>query len=125
MTVASRPQLGAHPRSRGEHAGPPPTRQQRLGSSPLTRGAHLVWVDPSGANRLIPAHAGSTPTLSSACLRCGAHPRSRGEHDEDELSEDDADGSSPLTRGARLNAEKVEVCRGLIPAHAGSTCMPQ
>ncbi|KXI17745.1 hypothetical protein HMPREF3227_01356 [Corynebacterium sp. CMW7794] len=32
-------------------------------------------------------------------------------------------GSSPLTRGAPRRGELVYILQGLIPAHAGSTCL--
>ena len=70
---------------------------------------------------LIPAHAGSTPFGRFTCPPIGAHPRSRGEHEETIRYAIARSGSSPLTRGAPL----VCVCQAegkrLIPAHAGST----
>ena len=50
-----------------------------------------------------------------------AHPRSRGEHPDRYLLAGEHDGSSPLTRGARLPTLVKYDRRGLIPAHAGST----
>ena len=70
----------AHPRSRGEHAVLARHARVALGSSPLTRGAPRLarwYLDHA---RLIPAHAGSTCSISSAITSAGAHPRSRGEH---------------------------------------------
>ena len=72
--------LRAHPRSRGEHVSALRSRALSLGSSPLTRGAlrkEFVEVVTGG---LIPAHAGSTQTLSRILSSAWAHPRSRGEH---------------------------------------------
>ena len=53
----------------------------------------------------------------------GAHPRSRGEHGHKLRVTGDDTGSSPLTRGARANQSVVLPSGGLIPAHAGSTCV--
>ena len=51
---------------------------------------------------LIPAHAGNTQIEVSEQETIGAHPRSRGEHyDQDEAPAMTA-GSSPLTRGTLL-----------------------
>ena len=57
--------LGAHPRSRGEHAewlgkvlGP-------AGSSPLARGARTATPRMNSTDGLIPARAGSTPGTDS------------------------------------------------------------
>ena len=112
----------AHPRSRGEN-GEVEIPEWRLdGSSPLTRGKRVE----RGANlihiRLIPAHAGKTPSTCPADRRSRAHPRSRGENDEDASGGVGEAGSSPLTRGKRAPRTGGS-CRGrLIPAHAGKTC---
>ena len=52
--------LWAHPRSRGEHRTMPINHLPPRGSSPLTRGAHVIPGVPAPVARLIPAHAGST-----------------------------------------------------------------
>ena len=91
------------------------------GSSPLTRGALDERADNFEIIRLIPAHAGSTVRR---CARRGhgpAHPRSRGEHISQNAPPIFDGGSSPLTRGARQDAQAAATPRGLIPAHAGST----
>ncbi len=110
-----------HPRSRGEH----PTRRLRSpsnpGSSPLTRGARRCRIHQGPRRRIIPAHAGSTPTPLAWRLRVPDHPRSRGEHSPVLRSIVQRDGSSPLTRGALASAWVAnQTCR-IIPAHAGST----
>ena len=90
---------GAHPRSRGENAGGCGQRAGLLGSSPLTRGKLEVPTGPGGGEGLIPAHAGKTRCKSSKRTSATAHPRSRGENDQDQDSEEHVPGSSPLTRG--------------------------
>ena len=114
----------AHPRSRGEHVDLLVDEGLGVGSSPLTRGALRHGRVSGRAPGLIPAHAGST--CSNAChwCSCGAHPRSRGEHDGLVDVHSVPQGSSPLTRGARKTARKSRRQRRLIPAHAGST-LPQ
>ena len=111
----------AHPRSRGEHLPGELEDDGVEGSSPLTRGAHYRDKWEPWRKGLIPAHAGSTSSGSSKPTRAGAHPRSRGEHDEDFNRLTDQMGSSPLTRGAHPSRRHRPAHPGLIPAHAGST----
>ena len=53
----------AHPRSRGEHYKLKTDIKAAEGSSPLTRGAQDGRLGRLDVDRLIPAHAGSTPGL--------------------------------------------------------------
>ena len=53
---------GAHPRSRGENMASRTRSTSSAGSSPLTRGKRADEVLYSVARRLIPAHAGKTPS---------------------------------------------------------------
>ena len=106
---------------RGEHAVAALARAQTQGSSPLARGALGDDADVVAADGIIPACAGST------CYRCRLsasswdHPRLRGEHTRPCASMSSASGSSPLARGARLIKESTILCKGIIPACAGST----
>ena len=114
--------IRAHPRSRGEHIVDVRLSITRPGSSPLTRGAHLESQRLLAPPGLIPAHAGSTAPGFSYAAAARAHPRSRGEHPTFSNSDRRVSGSSPLTRGAPSNRVLEHELRGLIPAHAGSTC---
>ena len=111
----------AHPRSRGENAGVGAALMLAPGSSPLTRGKHAGSLDRLAGERLIPAHAGKTPSCGSTCGRMGAHPRSRGENDLPRERFVRVDGSSPLTRGKRRTYQPADLRHRLIPAHAGKT----
>ena len=71
--------------------------------------------------RLIPAHAGKTGSRPLGRYRLRAHPRSRGENAHARASASWPAGSSPLTRGKRVEAELLRLLEGLIPAHAGKT----
>ena len=113
--------MRAHPRSRGEHKSKAKAPVFRVGSSPLTRGAPVATVSRSPGVRLIPAHAGSTPTPVTLDKGCEAHPRSRGEHAGGSLIDELRKGSSPLTRGALQPTINTPTKGRLIPAHAGST----
>ena len=97
------------------------TSQGACGSSPLTRGKlSAVWVVIS-VFRLIPAHAGKTPSRTPKKWPPGAHPRSRGENDESRPAKFSVDGSSPLTRGKPEELQAWFEESRLIPAHAGKT----
>ena len=89
----------AHPRSRGEHSVALSSAGSLRGSSPLARGtltSHLAGVAIPG---LIPARAGNTWAVPRICRVHGAHPRSRGEHTDDDDVMKSNPGSSPLARG--------------------------
>ena len=115
------PLIWAHPRSRGEHTRKSAHNSVAGGSSPLTRGALHVHGAAGAHGRLIPAHAGSTHVDGPGDAGAAAHPRSRGEHLGAGNESRGANGSSPLTRGARETCRGGSSRRGLIPAHAGST----
>ena len=111
----------AHPRSRGENATGSICVGSRVGSSPLTRGKHLVVQDVPERRRLIPAHAGKTRGMTIPIVLHRAHPRSRGENARRTRSLLGCGGSSPLTRGKpSTRRNPAPTCR-LIPAHAGKT----
>ena len=95
--------------------------EQRRGSSPLTRGKPARNDCEGRRLRLIPAHAGKTGGIRAGAPTVGAHPRSRGENCERIIAWYLHWGSSPLTRGKRLDARPDGLDAGLIPAHAGKT----
>ena len=113
--------MTAHPRSRGENAIPLKASVSGPGSSPLTRGKRRLRQVPAGRARLIPAHAGKTTAATGPGGSCTAHPRSRGENRRAHSSAVSVSGSSPLTRGKRLNRGRSHTLLRLIPAHAGKT----
>ena len=113
----------AHPRSRGENHLRAILAAQNQGSSPLTRGKRGEGDDDAHTRRLIPAHAGKTGTRCGPRRRQQAHPRSRGENMRIVIEVDTEQGSSPLTRGKLTHARLTRRESGLIPAHAGKTCI--
>ena len=117
----SRHAARAHPRSRGENSDRAVPEGPERGSSPLTRGKPACLAGAISATRLIPAHAGKTPTLVYESASARAHPRSRGENGALNLVALAAVGSSPLTRGKPSPGIRRSVRAGLIPAHAGKT----
>ena len=110
-----------HPRIRGEHLRNVIIDAQKAGSSPHTRGAPTDSRSPSGAGRIIPAYAGSTPACPSPSGAGRDHPRIRGEHGMRGAAAGAAAGSSPHTRGAHVGDAGMIAIVGIIPAYAGST----
>ena len=111
----------AHPRSRGENSSEAGDEKGSTGSSPLTRGKLLMRTNENLVGGLIPAHAGKTSSSGRLTLGTGAHPRSRGENEEQLFDYLDTTGSSPLTRGKLVGRVDGHPDHGLIPAHAGKT----
>ena len=93
------------------------------GSSPPTRGARRVCGVGGCGLRLIPAYAGSTTSCFVISSRRPAHPRLRGEHENQRATKSIPLGSSPPTRGALGECDGVPGQGGLIPAYAGSTAI--
>ena len=114
-------QQAAHPRSRGENGAHGDADALQGGSSPLTRGKRAALQFPPSPHRLIPAHAGKTGRRHSGCMAARAHPRSRGENSPRCRMWATSGGSSPLTRGKRVNTAVSWISGRLIPAHAGKT----
>ena len=111
----------AHPRSRGENGFARLEGGGVRGSSPLTRGKPPPSGRYQAVPRLIPAHAGKTTPARCASEGPGAHPRSRGENCSSSTHTRSGRGSSPLTRGKRVDRRSPISCPRLIPAHAGKT----
>ena len=111
----------AHPRSRGENKHYTRGQFTITGSSPLTRGKHLLLEGAHVVYGLIPAHAGKTSEAVVSITHLPAHPRSRGENIAEQGWDAYALGSSPLTRGKRVRISAERIIRRLIPAHAGKT----
>ena len=115
----------AHPRSRGENASNFYVPFQSQGSSPLTRGKPGDRASDRLPRRLIPAHAGKTVRFRRLLARSRAHPRSREENILSRFFTKSHTGSSPLTRGKRIELLRAVPEPGLIPTHAGKTRRPR
>ncbi len=111
----------AHPRLRGADDAQSGTRNQSLGSSPLTRGGPKKISDTGSAGRLIPAYAGRTYFTCVTSINSEAHPRLRGADRPRQSARRSPTGSSPLTRGGQLRLVPILALLGLIPAYAGRT----
>ena len=113
----------AHPRSRGENGRTSRPSFPVAGSSPLTRGKRRRCPECDRRAGLIPAHAGKTTTADLRQQEKAAHPRSRGENRARTPWCAAWPGSSPLTRGKLSSVRRPSPRIGLIPAHAGKTCL--
>ena len=113
----------AHPRSRGENELSGEYLANIIGSSPLTRGKPKPDSPVTAGGGLIPAHAGKTAACAALTMLRAAHPRSRGENRVILTEAAGVIGSSPLTRGKLRGVEHDVWLTGLIPAHAGKTCV--
>lgn len=112
---------GTHPRSRGENETCAPERCPPYGSSPLTRGKHIMrrgWPTCPG---ITPRWAGCHPHAYRATIPRRTHPRSRREHTSNAIGIVRSAGSSLLTRGTLSPRQESEALLGIIPAHAGNT----
>ena len=110
-----------HPRSRGVYQSGLVASQMGLGSSPLARGLPRRVRHASAVARIIPARAGFTIHEHAPGSRVGDHPRSRGVYAPTRCSGGGRQGSSPLARGLRYEAELVNIDPRIIPARAGFT----
>ena len=72
---------------------------------------------------IIPAHAGLTHEEFHRSRSARDHPRACGAHDVKGLNIHDNVGSSPRMRGSLPFFIDINICLGIIPAHAGLTRM--
>ena len=91
-----------HPRMRGEHGGAMWVNAGDPGSSPHARGARQSFAASLAVRGIIPACAGSTPSLPNDYQANWDHPRMRGEHTVRVVRPTLSRGSSPHARGAQL-----------------------
>ena len=111
----------AHPRRCGENFIPVSQSVLPAGSSPQVRGKLSALVLEHLENRLIPAGAGKTRSITQPQRYVPAHPRRCGENPADPDAVPTLNGSSPQVRG-KHHAYTLERGRTrLIPAGAGKT----
>ena len=95
------------------------------GSSPRVRGKLLHTTNRHPQKRLIPACAGKTMAPGGGYKSFEAHPRVCGENCFSGLPTLYGTGSSPRVRGKLRPIVAPSNARGLIPACAGKTLVPQ
>ena len=110
-----------HPRARGENLSGTRLFFEAEGTSPRTRGKQPGNIQPPPRSRNIPAHAGKTGYSIGEGSAAGEHPRARGENAYALLENNGASGTSPRTRGKRIQHQSQNPRLRNIPAHAGKT----
>ena len=113
--------ISVHPRVHGElnvALSPTPTR---FGSSPRTRGTPDRSRRPPPENRFIPAYTGNSRHLLPTRVRGTVHPRVHGELPASSAICWSFSGSSPRTRGTRIDAGATDRCDRFIPAYTGNS----
>ena len=71
--------------------------------------------------RFIPAYAGNSTLNNVTFQTCAVHPRLRGELNYETSSFNPQNGSSPLTRGTRIDHTFCRIKVRFIPAYAGNS----
>ena len=98
-----------------------PSITSKHGSSPLTRGTQQKNCLQGHHLRFIPAYAGNSSISSTSSNGLTVHPRLRGELCLISTGRRLLIGSSPLTRGTRLNQFFNIFSQRFIPAYAGNS----
>ena len=114
-----------HPRTRGVYFTQLTATDAVLGSSPHTRGLLGGRAAHAPARGIIPAHAGFTPRRTGPGCVSPDHPRTRGVYITGKKVMTLDEGSSPHTRGLRVDAVDQPRVGRIIPAHAGFTETPR
>ena len=110
-----------HPRACGELFVDDAPAVVAVGSSPRMRGTPAVPPKCHGCRRIIPAHAGNSPSESTASCAAADHHRACGELLTEGQTPTGSDGSSPRMRGTHLPGERKQPLYRIIPAHAGNS----
>ena len=112
-----------HPRACGAHACCRSASIYSLGSSPRMRGSRRQKDLLFASRGIIPAHAGLTAASGNSAMAARDHPRACGAHQMTDTRQCFRWGSSPRMRGSRNLILRRLVHAGIIPAHAGLTCV--
>ena len=110
-----------HPRTRGVYDAQSLVQEGDIGSSPHTRGLLYAASGEITGPRIIPAHAGFTSQGGPRAREPPDHPRTRGVYFPPRDRSIPRVGSSPHTRGLRVDPGAQGIRPGIIPAHAGFT----
>ena len=121
MLVLPRSTSPAHPRTGGENSTSRIRRFPITGSSPHGRGKRNCSRGRRQRERLIPARAGKTTTVTANGADFEAHPRTGGENEGVGIWSPENTGSSPHGRGKLAGVGTRIEQRRLIPARAGKT----
>ena len=110
-----------HPRACGENTVGSILTGWNDGSPPRVRGKRVRERDLSRDERITPARAGKTMTVSATTLAAGDHPRACGENSRIGSRPTFHPGSPPRVRGKRRYRYDRWRAAGITPARAGKT----
>ena len=110
-----------HPRACGANLSTFITPLRASGSSPRMRGKRVVGLHDTVRIRIIPAHAGQTPSWGPPEPVWTDHPRACGANPTSSTFPLISCGSSPRMRGKPHHEVHIQVQFRIIPAHAGQT----
>ena len=110
-----------HPRACGENTVGSILTGWNDGSPPRVRGKRVRERDLSRDERITPARAGKTMTVSATTLAAGDHPRACGENSRIGSRPTFHPGSPPRVRGKRIPWNAIHWRLGITPARAGKT----
>ena len=113
-----------HPRACGELFSVAMNTGSVCGSSPRMRGTLQCVHGRPPQVRIIPAHAGNSPTRSCRADSGRDHPRACGELGNLTCSDNPHRGSSPRMRGTPVPTSPSSRVPRIIPAHAGNSPWP-
>jgi len=120
-STSPRPAREDHPRVCGADGLVAGESPRSGGSSPRVRGRRVAERLGRGLERIIPACAGPTSTLTGRSTRCRDHPRVCGADAARETRSLPMMGSSPRVRGRHRRRGRPAGDCGIIPACAGPT----
>ena len=118
---SSRKRVTDHPRACGANPRMLNVPHTPSGSSPRMRGKPMVQRIAVKHIRIIPAHAGQTPTGTCSAKPATDHPRACGANPVSEVKARWSVGSSPRMRGKHACLTGCPRPFRIIPAHAGQT----
>ena len=110
-----------HPRACGANPCSVVRSESSAGSSPRMRGKLIECLRHNLDTRIIPAHAGQTPSIPVRCPSRPDHPRACGANSWTLTGSVKEDGSSPRMRGKLSESRRSISSHRIIPAHAGQT----
>ena len=122
-TVLLSPTSGArdHPRTCGEQQSGRAQKFSLQGSPPHMRGTADSIIVREDADRITPAHAGTSQAGEKEISPSGDHPRTCGEQRAMQEMPDSCRGSPPHMRGTGLGIDPKTVPYRITPAHAGNS----
>ena len=110
-----------HPRACGELSDSIMWTKFTNGSSPRMRGTLVLQRRRRVHHRIIPAHAGNSPSVRWSQTSSPDHPRACGELSSLKMPTKPESGSSPRMRGTPQHLPSVSQWSRIIPAHAGNS----